>query len=84
MKYKETNKDSVSHESLKTELTVTMEITALWAWLQIETNTVNITAERKDLFIWRWIAEWNPDDMTQVYYSQLVKFKCFFLHYFLR
>lgn len=52
-KYQETNKVSARQKSLKTELRVTMETIVLWAWLQIETNTINSAAEGRNVFIWR-------------------------------
>lgn len=43
-KYQETNKVSSCQKTLKTELRVTMETIVFWAWLQIETNTINSEA----------------------------------------
>lgn len=51
-KYQETNKVSACQKSLKTELRLTMETIFLWAWLQIETNTINSEAEGSNIFIY--------------------------------
>lgn len=52
-KYQGTNKVSACQKSLKTEKRVTMETIVLWAWLQIETSTINSEAEGGNVFIWR-------------------------------
>lgn len=55
MKYQETNKVSACHKSLKIELRVTMETIVLWAWLQIEINSINTKAEGENVFIQKQI-----------------------------